>query len=151
MELPPDLREALIEANNMLVQGRVLDAERILRRLAEAGSFRHLPLEALADLYLQQRRLEECVSTLTELTRIDSTNTNYSAKLTTLLDSLGQTDAAIEEFARLLEHRPDDATAHFNVALLHRKQHRYRNALSSYEAALRLGIDQPEEVYSNYP
>jgi tetratricopeptide (TPR) repeat protein len=149
LELPPDFREALIEANSMLVQGRVLDAERVLRRLAEAGPYRHLPLESLADLYLQQRRLEECLSALVELTRIDPANANYSAKLTNLLDSIGQTDAAIKELSRLLEHRPDDATAHFNVALLHRKQHRFNDALSSYDAALRLGIDEPEEVYSN--
>lgn len=149
VELPPDFRQALIEANQMLVQGKVLDAERVLRQLAGSGPLRHLPLEALADMYLQQRRWEECLNALRELTGIDPASAHYSAKLTNLLDSLGQTDAAIEEFSRLLEHRPDDPTAHYNLALLYRKQHRFSDALSSYETAVRLGIDQPEEVYCN--
>lgn len=149
MDIPVEFRQALIEADKMLRQGRVLDAEHILNGLTSIQSLRHIPLEALADLYLQQRRFEECLASLRQLVKADPTNSDYSAKLSNLLNSLGQTDEAINEFCRILHEKPDDATVHFNLAILYRKQHRFEDALSSYETALRLGIDHAEEVYSN--
>jgi tetratricopeptide (TPR) repeat protein len=149
MKLPADFRNAMLEAKRMLDQGNLLDAERILRYLAEADTHRQFPLEALADLYLQQGRVEECRNILGELTGMAPDNLNYCVKLANLLDSLGNTDAAIDAYTRLIQHRPDEAIAHFNVALLYKKHLRYADALHAYEEALRIGIDRVEEVYSN--
>ena len=149
MKLPSDFRDALIQVKRMLDQGNVLEAERILRRLAGTGAHRHLALEALADLYIQQHRIEECLKILRELTGMAPENLNYSVKLANLLDSVGNTDAAIDTYTRLIQHKPGEAIAHFNIALLYKKQERFEEAISAYEQAARLGIDRVEEVYSN--
>lgn len=73
----------------------------------------------------------------------------YYAHLATLLDRLGDTDAAIRHYTRLLARQPDLASAHFNVALLYRKAKRHDDAIASYQMAIRLGITGVEEVYSN--
>ena len=149
MKLPIDFQAAFAEARQHQAAGRLLDAERIFRALGKSGAHRHLALEALADLYLLQERFEECLGILRELTGIDPDSVHYCTKLANLLDSVGNTDAAIDAYTRLLQRRPDEATAHFNVALLYKKHDRYADALSAYEEAARLGIDRVEEVYSN--
>lgn len=60
-----------------------------------------------------------------------------------------QTEAGIAHYERLLMHRPDLASAHFNLALLYRRQRRYADALAAYEEAARLGIRDVQEVWSN--
>ena len=95
-----------------------------------------------------QHRFVECLMKLTELTEIDPGSVHYCAKLANLLDSLGNTNAAIDEYSRLLQQRPGEAIAHFNIALLYKKQRRYTEALSAYEEAVRLGIDQVQDAYS---
>ena len=149
MDLPADFRDALLEAKKMHDAGRLLEAERVYRALAEPGPHRVIALEALAQLYLQQQRLEEAHGMLKALTREDADSLHYCAQLANFLDALGQTAAAIGEYLRFLERHPDTAVAHFNVALLYRKQRRYAEALAAYEEALRLEIEQPEEAYSN--
>ena len=149
MNLPSDFRDALIRVKRMLDQGNVLEAERILRHLSKTGAYRHVPLEALADLYIQQHRTEECLKILQELVGMAPKNLNYSVKLANLLDSSGNTDAAIDTYTRLIQQKPDEAIAHFNIALLYKKQERFEEAISAYEQAAHLGIDRVEEVYSN--
>lgn len=139
----------MLEAKQKLDEGNLLDAERILRHLAETDTNRQFPLEALADLYLQQHRFEECLNILRELTGTAPDNLNFCVKHANLLDALGDTSAAIDAYETLLEHRPDEAVAHFNVALLYKKEDRFEEAISAYEQAARLGIDRVEDVYSN--
>ena len=66
-----------------------------------------------------------------------------------LLDGLGRTDEAISQYRRLLKRQPGHAVAHFNLALLYKKGKRYADAVSAYEEAIRRGIDDVQEVYSN--
>ena len=106
------------------------------------------PIEAVEAL-LSKGRVREAVATLVELTGRHPDELFYYAHLATLLDRLGDTDAAIGHYARLLARQPGMASAHFNVALLYRKARRYGNAIAAYEKAIGLGIDGVEEVYSN--
>ena len=149
MNIPTDFRNAMLEAKQMLEKGNLLDAERILRHLAQSDTHRQFPLEVLADIYVQQRRIDECLSVLRELTGMIPDNLDYCVKLASLLDSLGNTTGAIDAYKTLLEHRPDEPVAYFNIALLYRKQERFEEAISAYEEAARLGIDRIEDVYSN--
>ena len=55
---------------------------------------------------------------LVELTTRHPDELFYYAHLATLLDRLGDTDAAIGHYIRLLARQPEMASAHFNVALL---------------------------------
>jgi tetratricopeptide (TPR) repeat protein len=149
MDLPTDFKAALVEARNLHREGRLLEAERIYRSLATPGAHRCIALEALADLFLLQRRMGESLQTLNSLTEEDPDNLNYCAKLANLLDSLGRTQEGIEEYMRLLQRQPGLAIAHFNVARLYGKEKQYSDAIASYENAIRLNIDQVEEIYSN--
>jgi tetratricopeptide (TPR) repeat protein len=149
MNIPTDFRNAMLEAKQMLDKGNLLDAERILRHLAQSDAHRQFPLEVLADIYVQQRRIDECLSVLRELTGMIPDNLDYCAKLASLLDSLGNTTGAIDAYETLIEHQAEEPAAYFNVALLYKKHLRYADALRAYEDALRIGIDRPEEVYSN--
>jgi tetratricopeptide (TPR) repeat protein len=62
---------------------------------------------------------------------------------------LNQVDASIRQYEQQLSAAPDNANARFNLALLYKRARRYTDALASYEAAIELGIDHVEEVYSN--
>lgn len=64
MDLPSDFRAAFVEARNLHDKGRLLEAEHIYRGLAVPGAHRAMALEALADLYLQQQRLDESAKAL---------------------------------------------------------------------------------------
>ena len=147
MNLPSDFRDALIEAKSMNAQGKFLEAERIYRVLAVPGPHREIPLEALSQLYLQQERLDEAHAVLKTLTEDDPDSLHFCALLAGFLDSVGQTQNAIDEYRRLTEQQPHHAVAHFNLALLLKKQQQNAEALAAYDEAIRLGIDQPEEVY----
>ena len=149
MNLPSDFRDALIEARKMSLQGRFLEAERIYRTLAAPGPHRGIALEALAELYLHQERLDEAHHIFKDLTEDEPDSLHYSGLLANFLDSLGQTQGAIDEYQRLIERRPEQAVAHFNKALLLKKLQQNTAAMDAYEEALRLGIDGQEEVYSN--
>ncbi|MDH3336381.1 MAG: sulfotransferase [Gammaproteobacteria bacterium] len=149
MDLPSDFKDALIEARKMHAQGRLLEAERIYRVLAAPGPHRGIALESLADLYVHQQRLDEAHSVLSALTEEDPDNLHYCTLLANFFDSVGQTQAAIDEYLRLLQRQPDCAVAHFNLALLYKNEQYFSEAMAAYENAVRLGIDQVEEVYSN--
>ena len=58
-------------------------------------------------------------------------------------------DSAIRQHEQLLAREPDNAVAHFNLALLYKGRMRYEDAVASYQRAIELGIDHLEEVYSN--
>lgn len=149
MQFSTEFQEAMNLAQQHKVAGRLLEAERVLRHLVDAGEHTPLALEALADIYFQQRRLGECLQILKELKKHDRENVHYCTKLASLYEAVGDTNSAIGEYERLLRRKPDEANAHFNVALLYAKLNRYDDALAAYEAAARLGIDRVEEVYSN--
>ncbi len=58
------------------------------------------------------------------------------------LQSAGRQQQAEQAFRQL-------ATAHFNLALLYKKNKHYADAMASYDMAIRFGIDHVQEVYSN--
>ena len=60
-----------------------------------------------------------------------------------------ETEKAIADYLRVLEQQPELATAHFNLALLYKQNRCYAEALASYENAVRLEIEDVQEVYSN--
>lgn len=59
------------------------------------------------------------------------------------------TDPAIRQHEQLLTRDPNNAVAHFNLALLYKLAGRHNDAVASYQRAIDLGIDDVQEVYSN--
>lgn len=62
---------------------------------------------------------------------------------------MNRIDAAITQYRRLLKRQPGNAVAYFNLALLYKKGKRYPDAISAYEEAIKHGIDDVQEVFSN--
>ena len=133
----------------MHAQGRFTEAEQAYQQLVNSGEQRESVLRALVELYIQTRQVSEAIDTLVALTEEVPDKLYYYARLAGLLDGLGQTDAAIGHYRRLLKRQPGLATAYFNVALLYKKGKRYSDALSAYEEVIKHGIDDVQEVYSN--
>ena len=59
------------------------------------------------------------------------------------------TNAAIRHHEQVLAQDPDNATSHYNIALLYKRAMRFEDAVAAYENAIRLGIDYVQEVYLN--
>ena len=149
MNLSPEFAAAFQRARALHARGSLEEAERAYKDLAAAGDHREPVLRALVELYMGSRRTGDAIAALEELTREVPHRLYYFALLGNLLDRHGQTAAAIEHYQRLLERQPGLADACYNVALLYKKEKRYREAADAYEQAIRLGIEKPEEVYSN--
>ena len=142
-------QQAFERARQKHAQGLFSEAEQAYQQLANSGEQREYVLRALVELYLQTRQVNEAIDTLVALTEEVPDKLYYYARLAGLLDGLGQTDAAIGHYQRLLKRQPGYAAAYFNVALLYKKGKRYSDALSAYEEAIKHGIDDVQEVYSN--
>ena len=142
-------QQAFERARQKHAQGLFTEAEQAYQQLANSGEQREYVLRALVELYLQTRQVNEAIDTLVALTEEVPEKLYYYARLAGLLHGLGQTDAAIGHYQRLLKRQPGHAVAYFNVALLYKKGKRYSDALSAYEEAIKHGIDDVQEVYSN--
>lgn len=144
-----EFRQMFERAGQMRDQGRFAEAEQAYQQLAESGEQREAVLRALVELYLQTRQAGKAIETLAALTEEVPDKLYYYARLAGLLDGLGRTDAAISQYRRLLQRQPGHAVAHFNLALLYKKGKRYPDAANAYEEAIKHGIDNVQEVYSN--
>ncbi|MEX2495286.1 MAG: sulfotransferase [Woeseia sp.] len=149
MKSPADFAAAFREAQSLQAKGLFPEAEQAYRALFATGDQRALVLEALATLYLQARRPRDAVAALSALVEESPDSLGYCARLAVLLEKLGRREAAIDHYQRLLRRQPELAAAHFNVALLYRKEYRYEDSLAAYEEAMRLGISNEQEVWSN--
>ncbi|HEX2138499.1 MAG TPA: sulfotransferase [Woeseiaceae bacterium] len=149
MTAVPDFEQAFQYARELQARGSRFKAERKLRELLARGENRELVLRALVDLAMETRRADDAIAHLVALTEEAPDRLYYFERLAALLDGLGRTEEAIAHYERLLQHEPNLAEAHYNVALLYKKEKRFTESRAAYEEALRLGIERPHEVYSN--
>lgn len=143
------LERSLEHALRLHAAGRLAEAETAYSGLARHAEQRESALQGLAQLYLQSQRPAEAVNILSALHREWPDKLLHCARLASLLDTTGQTGSAISTYEGFLQRVPDAATACFNVALLYKKEKRYAEACAAYERAIALGIDDPQEAYSN--
>ena len=113
------------------------------------GEQREAALRRVATRCVEERRPEEAIAALVALTEEAPDRLEYYVHLASLLETVGRTDLAIGHYQRLLARQPGMAAAHFNLALQYRKSKRHREAIQAYEESLRLGIGDPQEVWSN--
>lgn len=149
MTASTEFKQAFQHASSLHASGRLDEAEQAYRSLLRTEEHREEVLRALVELYLQSRRPLEAIDGLVALTEIVPDQLYYYARLAALLEGLGEVDAAIGHYRRLLQRRPAYAAAHFNLALLYRNDKRYTEALDAYAAAIHHGIDNIQEVWSN--
>jgi tetratricopeptide (TPR) repeat protein len=141
---------AFEHARSLHMAGRLQEAEQAYRRLTPApGREREAVLRKLAELYSEARNPEATIATLVALTEAAPEHLPYYVQLASMLELAGRSDVAIGHYRRLLTRRPEMAAAHFNIALLYKKNKRYKEAIAAYEEAARLGISGVQEVWSN--
>ena len=149
MNVSPEIIQAFQRAAQLHARGRLSEAEQAYLELARAGEQREAALVALSDLYLQTGRAQQAVDTLISLTEEVPERLAYVVRLASLLESFGQSDAAIRHYVGFLDRQPDSADAHFNLALTYKNAKRLSDAEEAYNKAIQLGISNVEEVYSN--
>ncbi|MDZ7770532.1 MAG: tetratricopeptide repeat protein [Woeseiaceae bacterium] len=149
MESTDDIEAGFHRARQLHAAGRYADAERAYQQLMTPGPHREPVLAALTELYIEAGRPNEALEALTKLTELLPDRFYYLAWLATLLDQWGQTDAAIDRYREFLRRHPDSPPAHFNLALLLKRNKEYGEALAEYERALDTGIEDASEVWSN--
>ncbi|MBF8270370.1 MAG: hypothetical protein HW386_2079 [Gammaproteobacteria bacterium] len=137
------------QAERLITNGRLQEAEEKFQSLLSTGQHREEILRALVDLYLHGRQAGKAIETLVALTEEVPDRLYYYSRLGALLDGIGETAAAITHYQRLLRRQPRLAEAHFNLALLYKRCKRYAEAVTAYETAINLGIKNVQEVYSN--
>jgi len=142
-------KDAFRAARDLHKDGKLVEAEQAYRQLENAGEQRETVLQAMFDLYLQFGHPRQAVETLVKLIEEAPDSLTYHAHLANLLQTLGVPDAAIGYYERLLQRRPDLADGHFSIALLYKRALRFKDALRAYEKSLELGVENPQEVYSN--
>lgn len=140
---------AFRQARDLHARGKLREAEQAYEQLAAAGQEREAVLRAQVELYMQSGRADDAVAGLTALTRERPDELYYYGLLANMLDRRGQTDAAIGHYERLLQRQPGMGAAHFNIALLYKKEKRYDEAVNAYNEAARLGLERVQEVWSN--
>jgi tetratricopeptide (TPR) repeat protein len=144
-----DVKQTFEQAQRLIAAGQLAEAEVAFSQLARSSEHRETALQALAQLYLQSQRPRDAADILSTLHREAPDNLSHCSRLASLLDALGETGTAISTYEQFLQREADAATGFFNVALLYKKEKRYDDARSAYEKAIELGIDDPQEVYSN--
>ena len=144
-----NIEKTLEQARQLHAAGRLVEAETAYSEISRKTEHREAALQALAQLYLQSQRTRDAADTLAALNREMPDSLSHCARYAGLLDALGETGAAIAVYDRFILRQPSAATAHFNLALLYRKEKRYEEARSAYEKAIEFGISDPQEVYSN--
>jgi len=144
-----EFTEQLAQAEKLRAAGRLREAEEKLQSLLSGGQRREQILRALADLYLQDQQISKAIDTFTALTEMVPDRLYYYARLGALLDDIGKTETAISHYQRLLQRQPRLPAAYYNLALLYKRSKQYARAIAAYEKAIRLGIDNVQEVYTN--
>lgn len=144
-----DFKRKFEQAAQLHGQGKFAEAEQAYLSLLAHGEYREQVLQALVELHMLAQQIDKVIEYLVALTEEVPDRLFYYARLGALLDGIGETEAAIGHYQRLLARQPELADAHFNLALLYKKIKRYDDAISSYESAISHGINNVQEAYSN--
>jgi tetratricopeptide (TPR) repeat protein len=124
-------------------------AERELLRELETGPHDPDVLRALVDFYGSTGRPAPAAQALIRLIELAPLEPAPYSALAAIYEQLGKIEDAVEVCRRLTAARPDLAVAHFNLGCLLRRLGRLEDSLAAHEMALGLGIERPEEVWTN--
>jgi tetratricopeptide (TPR) repeat protein len=127
-------------------EGNVKQAAKSCRQIIALDS-RHIgALELLTRCLVQGNELPGAIDTLDSLIRANPQEPKYFTKQAELYLQLQQPARAIDAYQRLLAVHPAIPLLHYRFAQLLYATGQPNRAIEEYEAALNLGIDQPEEA-----
>ena len=140
---------AIARARALVAVRQFANAERELLHVLEADPNDRSVLHALADLYGSTGRPAPAAQVLARLIELAPLEPGHYFALAATSEQLGRVEDAVEVCRRLTAVRPDLAVAHFNLACYLRRVGRLDESLASHKTALGLGIERPEEVWTN--
>jgi tetratricopeptide (TPR) repeat protein len=149
MLLKTQSARAIARAQALVAARQFADAEKRLLHALEADSHDPHVLQALAELYGSTGRPAQAAQILARLIELDPREPAHYFALAATYEQLGKMEDVREVWSRLTAARPDLAVAHFNHACYLRRLGRLEESLASHKTALGLGIERPEEVWTN--
>lgn len=144
-----NFEKASEQAQFLRTGGRLTEAAQAYQALAGEPEHREAALGALAEVHLEAQRPDKAAESLATLAAEHPESLSHCDRLASLLSRMGQTGAAIGQYLRFIERQPEVPEAHYNLALLLKKQKDFANAMLAYERSVQLGIDRVHEVYTN--
>jgi protein O-GlcNAc transferase len=123
--------------------GRLVEAEKLYRRVLKKDTARDDAWYLLSVLAMQSGRYQETVSFLRQAIRHAPDNARYHSNLGEAERRLGHAEEAEHAFGEALRLNPGLAEAHYNLGLALHGQAKLDPAISSYRHALALKPDLP--------
>ncbi len=114
------------------------EIERLATLMTQGGSEAAAVWHDLGLLAVQRGKLQEAAILVSRATHADAGNGLYFRNLCEINRRTGQLDAALQAGHKAVSLMPNDADAHFNLALVFAQANRPQAAIGSYEAAVRL-------------
>ncbi len=136
-------------AGRLVARGELAAAEQQL--LAHLREWREdtRALNALAALLIETGRRDIAVAVMERLIALEPGTASHHLGLAALLAELGREAELVRLYQRMCSCLPDLPLAHFNLACALRRSGRDEEALTAHRRAIALGIEQPEEAWSN--
>jgi tetratricopeptide (TPR) repeat protein len=122
----------------LLQQGRLEEAEDILRRLIDSGSSNYLDYANLAGICGLQGRLPELIELLRKALVLHPDFPEAYNNLGNALKELGDIPAAIDSYQKALALNPALADVHYNLGIAFLEQGDFPGAIASFQHALDL-------------
>lgn len=140
---------AIARARALVAARRFANAEQELLHVLEADPHDRDVLNALVDFYGSTARPAPAVQVLGRLIELAPREPRHYFALAATYEQLGKIEDVVDVCRRLTAARPDLAVAHFNLACCLRRLGHLEESLTSHRTSLGLGIERPEEVWTN--
>jgi tetratricopeptide (TPR) repeat protein len=105
---PASLIAPLLLSRLFEAQGRPPDAESVLKRLAEMHAQSSEPLYALASFYMRHKQLDQAEQCFEQIKALGRANPRDRGALAAFYEATGRSEAAENEFRRIVADQPDD-------------------------------------------
>lgn len=141
--------QTMAAAGALVARGELAAAEQ--RLLAHLGQWREdvRALHALAAILIETARIDIAAQVMERLIALAPAEPGHHLTLAALLRQLGRSAELVPLYLRMCNALPSHALAHFNLGCALRSQGQDEAALAAHRRALELGIEQPEECWSN--
>jgi tetratricopeptide (TPR) repeat protein len=141
-----DLAKLVSQAQQMLAQGRVTDAEQLAQKVTAEDPHSSIGFELLGRAYEAQHRYAEAQDAYRRAIELEPKRASLHNSLGVDLLKQGHREGAVREFRIALEVDPANQTAAANVATISLQQKNYAQAIKYYELARSLRPDDPETL-----
>jgi tetratricopeptide (TPR) repeat protein len=144
MDLNEQLESAIADYN----QGKVLEAESILKEIVRAQPDSTDALYLLAEISYGSGNYDAAVRYISEAIQYDPGNAEAYSNLGFILQGKGQLDDAVKCYQKAIELNPDLLQAYMNLGNTFKEKGRFDDAVRYYQKVLQICPDSPD-AYSN--